>query len=114
MSRDETVDLILWQFKEIEKLQLEISELKSKLLLPNNLKKYSSNSSLPPSKDFKKNKESGKKARVKNHSNGGRELSDNPDETFDFKALECVNCNSNKISLKLLNYMLQTHYLLFL
>ena len=100
MSKDETVELILWQFKEIEKLQLEISDLKSKLLSP---KKNSINSSIPPSKDFKENKESDTKAKIRSHSNGGRELSDNPTDTFDFTVLECIDCKSDNISSKLLS-----------
>jgi len=100
MSSDEKVNLILWQFEEIERLKKRVSELEKSNKKP---KKDSSNSSIPSSRDFKKNKESEVKDRVKNHRNGGRELSENPDKIFDFKALESVDCKSDKVFSKLLS-----------
>lgn len=100
MSSDDKVDLILWQFEEIERLKRRVSELE---LLNKKPKKDSSNSSIPPSKDFKKNRKSEKKDRFNSHRNGGRELSENPDKTFDFRALTCIDCQSDKVFSKLLS-----------
>ena len=45
MSSDEKVNLILWQFEEIERLKKRVSDLE---LLNNTPKKTSTNSSIPP------------------------------------------------------------------
>lgn len=105
MSNEEQVDLILWQFKEIERLKKEVESLEKKLSSP---KKDSKNSSVPPSKSFKSNKKDNismpnndVKDKIPKHSNGGRELSDNPDKTFDFQASKCLDCNNEVLISKL-------------
>lgn len=100
LSSEEQVELILWQFEEIGKLRKENEELKSKLLLP---KKTSKNSSIPPSKEFKQEKTGKEKEKGKRHKEGGRELSSNPDKTYDFKGIKCLECNSEEINSKLLS-----------
>lgn len=100
LSSEEQVELILWQFEEIGKLRKENEELKNKLLLP---KKTSKNSSIPPSKEFKQEKTGKEKEKGKRHKEGGRELSSNPDKTYDFKGIKCLECNSEEINSKLLS-----------
>ena len=101
MSIDEQVDLILWQFKEIERLKREIIDLTNK---NNYTKKTSNNSSIPPSKGYKSNVSDKLKDIAKDlkHSNGGRELSKTPDDTFDFKASKCSECDNTELKTKLI------------
>lgn len=102
LSSDEQIDLILWQFKEIERLKKELKSLKEKKSLP---QKNSRNSSIPPSKGFKSNKEVENSApsNKKKHTEGGRELSSSPDNTFDFKASKCLDCNKEELISKLVS-----------
>ena len=104
LSSDEQVDLILWQFKEIERLKKEVETLQKKLSYP---KKNSKNSSIPPSNGFKSNKKDSISTPVNTekkskHSDGGRELSSNPDKTFDFKSSKCLECDNSELESKLL------------
>ena len=103
LSSDEQVDLILWQFKEIERLKKEVESLQKELSLP---QKNSKNSSVPPSKSFKSNKKgeissSSNNDKNPKHTDGGRELSSNPDKTFDFKSSKCLDCNNEELVSKL-------------
>jgi transposase len=100
MSKDEHIDLILWQFKEIERLKKELETLEKKLVQP---KKNSRNSSIPPSKEYKKNKKEKLKERTGVHGNGGRELSEKPDEIVDFKATKCLECENVNLDSKLIS-----------
>lgn len=105
LSSDEQVDLILWQFNEIERLKKELESLQKKLSLP---QKNSKNSSVAPSKGFKSNKKdnisnSGNNDKQSKHSDGGRELSLNPDKTFDFHAPKCLDCNNEELIKKLVS-----------
>ena len=105
LSSEEKVDLIIWQFEEIERLKKEVESLEKKLCLP---QKDSKNSSVPPSKGFKSNKKDNISNPLNNekkskHSDGGRELSPNPDKTFDFKASKCLDCNNEELIRKLVS-----------
>lgn len=101
MSSDETVDLILWQFEEIESLKKRVIELE---YLNKKPKKTSTNSSLPPSKGYKRDVLDNEKDLDNDlrHSNGGRELSKSPDEILDFKASKCLDCDNLELTSKLL------------
>lgn len=92
LSSEEQVDLIVWQAGEIERLKKENADLKKKLSIP---KKTSKNSSIPPSKAFKKNQSKPGQAKRVFHGKGGRELSISPDETMDFKPTTCTKCQNS-------------------
>lgn len=99
LSNEEQVDLILWQFDEIERLKKKVLELERL----KKVKKTSKNSSIPPSKEFKAEKKVTEKEKEKHHKDGGRELSSKPDKTYDFKGIKCLECNSEEINSKLLS-----------
>lgn len=100
LSSDEQVELILWQFKEIERLKKELEAFKNKLSQP---KKNSRNSSKPPSVDLKDSKDTQMSDKKVKHSDGGRELSLNPDKILNFKATQCSECNNEELFSKLVS-----------
>lgn len=80
----------LWQ--ELQTLRSEVEKLKQK-----RVKKTSCNSSLPPSKGFKPNQSSSQSISVKgketgHHRDGGRELSQQPDQVVVAQAKRCPHC----------------------
>lgn len=80
----------LWQ--ELQTLRSEVEKLKQK-----RVKKTSRNSSLPPSKGFKPNQSSVQATSVNgketgSHRNGGRELSQQPDQVVVVQAKRCPHC----------------------
>jgi transposase len=80
----------LWQ--ELQTLRAEVDKLKQK-----RVKKTSRNSSLPPSKGFKPNQSSVPATPVNgeeagSHRNGGRELSQQPDQVVVAQAKSCPHC----------------------
>lgn len=80
----------LWQ--ELQTLRAEVEKLKQK-----RVKKTSRNSSLPPAKGFKPNQISAETAVPDaegraNHRNGGRELSQQPDQIVVAQAKCCPHC----------------------
>ena len=84
--------LIIEQWEEIKRLREEVNNLKKSQNKP---KKTSKNSSVPPSKDFKSNKETDSPKRIFNHAKGGRELCLTPSDIKDFKELKCSDCNKD-------------------
>jgi transposase len=80
----------LWQ--ELQTLRSEVDKLKQK-----QVKKTSRNSSLPPSKGFKPNQNHVQTTPVTeeepgSHRNGGRELSQQPDQVVVAQARRCPHC----------------------
>lgn len=80
----------LWQ--ELQSLRAEVEKLKQK-----RVKKTSGNSSLPPSKGFKPNQSSSPSTspncqETGSHRNGGRELSQQPDQVVVAQAKRCPHC----------------------
>lgn len=80
----------LWQ--ELQRLRAEVEKLKQK-----RVKKTSRNSSLPPSKGFKPNQRGSESTPVTSeetgrHRNGGRELSQQPDQVVVAQAKRCPHC----------------------
>ena len=80
----------LWQ--ELQSLRAEVEKLKQK-----RVKKTSRNSSLPPSKGFKPNQSSAQSPALdgeeaESHRNGGRELSQRPDQVVVAQAKRCPHC----------------------
>ena len=80
----------LWQ--ELQNLRAEVEKLKQK-----RVKKTSHNSSLPPSKGFKPNQSSSQPPPLNgeetgSHRNGGRELSQQPDQVVVAQAKSCPHC----------------------
>lgn len=99
LSEEEKIELILSQHKEIERLKKEIEELKIK----NRVKRTSINSSIPPSKDMKGNKDSIDYRRENSHKLGGRELSVRADKEIKILEVECKKCNNKDIENKLIS-----------
>jgi transposase len=82
----------LWQ--ELQALRAEVEKLKQK-----RVKKTSRNSSLPPSKGFKPNQSSSESTPLNSdetgsHRNGGRELSQQPDQVVVAQAKSCPHCGA--------------------
>lgn len=83
---------------EIQALKAENAELKARLA---KYERDSSNSSKPPSQDFKKNKHLPKIKSFKNsgaqagHQGKTREQVDNPDESIDYNPEKCSNCGTD-------------------
>ncbi len=82
----------LWQ--ELQTLRTEVEKLKQK-----RVKKTSHNSSLPPSKGFKPNQSSAgstssKSPETGSHQNGGRDLSQQPDQVVVAQAKSCPHCGA--------------------
>ena len=82
----------LWQ--ELQTLRSEIEQLKQK-----RVKKTSRNSSLPPSQGFKPNQSSAQSTALNggetgSHRNGGRELSQQPDQVVVAQAKSCPHCGA--------------------
>lgn len=82
----------LWQ--ELQTLRAEVERLKQK-----RVKKTSRNSSLPPSKGFKPSQSSAQSTPVSGeetgyHRNGGRELSQQPDQVVVAQAKSCPHCGA--------------------
>ncbi len=80
----------LWQ--ELQTLRAEVEKLKQK-----RVQKTSRNSSLPPSKGFKPNQSGSESTPVTGeetgrHRNGGRELSQQPDQVVVAQAKRCPHC----------------------
>lgn len=80
----------LWQ--ELQSLRAEVEKLKQK-----RVKKTSRNSSLPPSKGFKLNQSNAQSPthdcqETGSHRNGGRELSQQPDQVVVAQAKSCPHC----------------------
>ena len=85
MTREEHIELI-------EKLLAENEDLKKKLEKYEKPKKTSKNSSLPPSQTEKGNIKRKAKGKGRAHGQGGRALSEKPDETFKAKVKQCAYC----------------------
>nr|WP_290227433.1 DUF6444 domain-containing protein [Trichocoleus desertorum] len=80
----------LWQ--ELQTLRSEVEKLKQK-----RVKKTSRNSSLPPSQGFKPNQRRAQSPALNgeetgSHRNGGRELSQQPDQVVVAQAKSCPHC----------------------
>lgn len=80
----------LWQ--ELQTLRSEVEKLKQE-----QVKKTSRNSSLPPSQGFKPNQSSSQptppnRKETGSHRNGGRELSQQPDQVVVAQATSCPHC----------------------
>lgn len=82
--------------KRIENLELENQAFKANGA---KIKKTSRNSSLPPSKDQKKNvvEATEVKERQYSHHQGGRELNPNPDYRVHLEPNTCVHCGKNLV-----------------
>ena len=83
MSNEAKDDLIRELWEEIQNLRARLKEVEE-----GKVKKTSKNSSVPPSKEYKKNKKEDSKTprKGKTHRNGGRELSQNPTQVVIAKA----------------------------
>ena len=82
----------LWQ--ELQTLRSEVEKLKQK-----RVKKTTRNSSLPPSKGFKPNQSNAQTTPVSgeetgSHRNGGRELTQQPDQVVVAQAKSCPHCGA--------------------
>ena len=91
MSNEAKDDLIRELWEEIQNLRAKLKELEE-----GKVKKTSKNSSIPPSKEYKKNKKETPKTtrKGKKHRNGGRELSQKPTQVVIAKAKTCPHCDS--------------------
>lgn len=83
----------LWQ--EVQRLRAEVEQLKQK-----RVKKTSRNSSLPPAKGFKPNQSrceptASPSEETGSHHNGGRELSQQPDQVVVAQAKSCPHCGAD-------------------
>ena len=91
MSNEAKDDLIRELWEEIQNLRARLKEVEE-----GKVKKTSKNSSVPPSKEYKKNKKEDSKTprKGKTHRNGGRELSQNPTQVVIAKAKTCPHCDA--------------------
>ncbi len=92
-TREELLAKIVEQAEKITQLEAIIVELQTRLSRP---KKDSANSSVPPSREEKKNKNPGdKKKRKKRGFGAWRQLSENPDEIKEVKVDSCPHCHTD-------------------
>ncbi|WOB42318.1 IS66 family transposase [Thermoleptolyngbya oregonensis NK1-22] len=92
LSHSEKDALISGLWQELQTLRAEVEKLKQK-----RVKKTSKNSSLPPSQGFKPNQSRVQSTSVKgeetrHHRNGGRTLSQQPDQVVIAQAKSCPHC----------------------
>ena len=95
LSKDELIDIILAQARQIERFERRIADLEAKLGGP---PKTSDNSSVPPSRDRKPNKpERPRGARREasvGRAGGGRKLHPHPDRVVEAVAARCPHCRA--------------------
>lgn len=89
LSKDELIALVEALVARVEQLSERVAELEAKLNEP---PKTPDNSSLPPSKGEKPNREERRKARRKGRPGVFRALAENPDRTIESYAETCPHC----------------------
>jgi len=92
LSKDDLIELVLAQARQIEALTKRIEELEAKLGLP---PKTPDNSSKPPSQGQKRNGEGKAKPKGKAHAGAHRPLHPNPTRRRDVVAERCPHCQAN-------------------
>ena len=95
LSKDELIDIIVAQARQIEVLAARVGELEARLGEP---AKSSSNSSQPPSRDRKANKPprppGARREASVGRAGGGRPLHPAPDRIVEARAKQCPHCAS--------------------
>ncbi|MGH7186684.1 MAG: IS66 family transposase, partial [Pseudomonadota bacterium] len=95
LSKDELIDIILAQARQIERFERRIADLEAKLGGP---PKTSDNSSVPPSRDRKPNKPERPRGARRDASvgraGGGRKLHPHPDRVVEAVAARCPHCRA--------------------